>query len=835
MRNQQPDNSASLCARAQARPDLLSIVCPAYNEQETIVAFHKAVAKVMRRLAQPYEIVFVNDGSADNTLRLMHELRAAHPNTTIIDLSRNFGKEIAVTAGLDNAQGDAAVVMDADLQHPPQVIDEMIQGWREGYDVVFGVRRDRKDESWLRRSTATLFYRMMNSVGDVPIPLNAGDFRLLDRKAIDAVTKLREHHRFMKGVFAWVGFNTKSVPFDVEPRHAGKTKWNYWRLWNFSIEGFTAHTLAPLKVSTYLGIVVAILSFVYGFIVIGKAILFGDVAPGFPTLAALILFLGGVQLIVLGVIGEYLGRIFNETKNRPLYFANDAMVRNIIRLRALAGGHGGRFVLFGLVGAFNTLTDFLAYVVLISLGVAPALANIGAFAFANPLSYFCNAAVTFRRNGASAGLPPDQPGFWLTVFLFIAVVYFVVHGRRVSRKNVRLRADLEEARVSLATAKTRLSEAEPVRHELESERNLRLELQAQSAVKDAQLAEREKALGEMKQRLDTEFKAATSEMLKGAHEAFLQRANETFARYRETASAEGERRRKALDDLLKPVSDTLARYEKGLAELRDEQQKSRGELKGQIGALARSTVEVREEAQKLATALRAGPKTRGRWGEEQLRNVVEIAGMTAYVDFEEQASHDDGERRKQPDMVVRLPGGRVVAVDSKVSLGAYLDAVEAEKDEERAAHLSRHADDLWNHVKALSAKEYASSLRDALDYVVMFVPGENYFSAAMEARPQLYQDAFDRKILIATPTILIAMLKSAALNWRQEKMTEHAQAVASMAKDLHDSLRVMSGNLTGLGKSLKSALKNYNATIGGYESRVMSRARKFADYEIPGR
>jgi len=432
------------------------------------------------------------------------------------------------------------------------------------------------------------------------------------------------------------------------------------------------------------------------------------------------------------------------------------------------------------------------------------------------------------------GLPPDRAGFWIAAALLIAAVYFVVHAQRVAKRASRLRAELEQSRLSLATAETKLEDAEPLRTKLEEERDLRQKLQAEAAANEAKLAEREKALAELKQRLDAEFKAATAEMLKGAHEAFLQRANETFARHRETAKAEGENRRKALDDLLKPVSDTLVRYEKGLAELRDEQQKSRGELKGQIGALARSTLEVREEAQKLATALRAGPKTRGRWGEEQLRNVVEIAGMAAHVDFVEQASHDDGDRRKQPDMVVRLPGERVIAVDSKVSLGAYLDAVEAENDEDRTRHLSRHADDLWGHVKALSAKDYAASLRDALDYVVMFVPGENYFSAAMEVRPQLYQDAFDRKILIATPTILIAMLKSAALNWRQEKMTEHAQAVAAMAKDLHESLRVMSSNLSGLGKSLGSALKNYNATIGGYESRVMSRARKFAEYQLPG-
>ncbi|MHA7871277.1 MAG: DNA recombination protein RmuC [Hyphococcus sp.] len=432
------------------------------------------------------------------------------------------------------------------------------------------------------------------------------------------------------------------------------------------------------------------------------------------------------------------------------------------------------------------------------------------------------------------GLPPERAGLWIAAALLIAALYFIAHAGRVARRAARLRAELEKSRVSLAAAEARLAEAEPLRDALETERARRQALEAQAAADEARLAERERALAELKERMDAEFKAATGELLKGAHEAFLQRANETFERHRESAVADSEKRRKALDDLLKPVSETLTRYQKGLDELRKEQTESRGALSNQIRELATSTHDVRLEAQKLATALRAGPKTRGRWGEEQLRNVVEIAGMTAYVDFVEQASHDDGERRKQPDMVVRLPGGRVVAVDSKVSLGAYLDAVEAETDEQRNTHLARHADDLWGHVKTLAMKDYAASLRDALDYVVMFVPGENYFAAAMEARPQLYQDAFDRKILIATPTILIAMLKTAALNWRQEKMTEHAQTVAAMAKDLYDSLRVMSGNLSGLGKSLGSALKNYNATIGGFESRVLSRARRFADYELPG-
>lgn len=312
--------------RAEARPVLLSVVCPAYNEVETLVAFHKALSKNMRRLDQPFEVVFVNDGSRDGTLALMRQLREVHPNTTIVDLSRNFGKEIAITAGLDNARGDAVTIMDADLQDPPELLEGFIAGWREGYDVVYAKRRKRDGESWLKKNTALLFYKLMASAGSAPLPENVGDYRLMSRKAVDAICRFREHHRMMKGVFAWAGFPAKSVLFDRPPRSAGTTKWNYWKLWNLSIEGVTSHTLAPLKISTYLGLTVALVSFVYGFFVVAKAALVGDPAPGFPTLAALILFLGGVQLTVLGVMGEYLGRIFNETKGRPLYFANDVAV-----------------------------------------------------------------------------------------------------------------------------------------------------------------------------------------------------------------------------------------------------------------------------------------------------------------------------------------------------------------------------------------------------------------------------------------------------------------------------------------------------------------------------
>ncbi len=435
---------------------------------------------------------------------------------------------------------------------------------------------------------------------------------------------------------------------------------------------------------------------------------------------------------------------------------------------------------------------------------------------------------------ADIGLAPGSPAFWVAFALLAALIAIAAFSRQSSGQAAALAQSLEATRLKLAGAEQRAADAERLEAELAEERRLRAAAENVSAAQEARLEEREKALAEMKARLDAEFRATTADLLKGAHESFLERAKETFERYKTTASAEGEHRRKALDDLLKPVSETLKRYEKGLADMREEQAQARGALKNQIGDLAKHTQDVRAEAQKLSTALRAGPKTRGRWGEEQLRNVVEIAGMTAHVDFVEQAAHADGDKRKIPDMVVSLPGKRVIAVDSKVSLGAYLDAVEAETDEAKAAALHRHADDLWSHVKSLSMKDYAASLRDSLDYTVLFLPGEHFFSAALDVRPELYQKAFEQKILVATPTILVAVLKSAALNWRQEKMTEHANEVAGMAKDLYDSLVTMTGNIKALGRSLEGAVKNYNASVGGLEGRVLSRARKFAEYQLPG-
>lgn len=298
---------------------LLTVVVPLYNEEAVIPAFHARLVAVLDRLELRSEILYVNDGSSDRSLNLLHDLHRLDRRVSIVDLSRNFGKEVALTAGLDHAYGDAVIVIDCDLQDPPELIPELLDGWRRGYDVVYGQRIAREGENWLKRLTAAVFYRVMQSFARVPIPRDTGDFRLLSRRAVDAVRSLRERHRFMKGLFAWVGYPQLAVQYRRESRHAGQTKWNYWRLWNFAIEGFTSFTIAPLKMATYLGAVVAMLSFGYATVIIYKTIAYGESVRGYPSLMVVVLFLGGVQLVSLGVIGEYLGRMFDETKRRPLY------------------------------------------------------------------------------------------------------------------------------------------------------------------------------------------------------------------------------------------------------------------------------------------------------------------------------------------------------------------------------------------------------------------------------------------------------------------------------------------------------------------------------------
>ena len=299
-------------------PAVLSVVVPLFNEAEGMAEFHRRLSAAMAGLGA-WEVIYVNDGSTDASLRVLERLRAADGRVGVLNFARNFGKEAAMTAGLDHAAGAAVVVIDADLQDPPELIPELVAAWREGVDVVYAQRRVRQGESWLKRTTAGAFYRLMRDVGDVRLPPDTGDFRLMSRRAVDALGQLRERHRFMKGLFAWIGFPSRAVPYDRSPRHAGVSKWNYWRLWNFAIEGITGYTVVPLKVATYLGLLIAVASGIYGVAIIVRTVLFGSDVPGYPSLLTVVLFLGGAQLMTLGIIGEYLGRIFNETKRRPLY------------------------------------------------------------------------------------------------------------------------------------------------------------------------------------------------------------------------------------------------------------------------------------------------------------------------------------------------------------------------------------------------------------------------------------------------------------------------------------------------------------------------------------
>ena len=302
-----------------SRP-LLSVVVPVYNEESVIAEFHRRLTTVLDGIHGRCELVYINDGSKDGTAALLAELHRTDPRVAVVNLSRNFGKEIALTAGLDHARGEATVVIDADLQDPPELIPDLMARWREGFDVVYATRMSRDGETFLKKVTARRFYLVMKRISRIEIPADTGDFRLLSRRAVDALCQLREHHRFMKGLFAWIGYPQTSISYDRDPRFAGNTKFDYWKLWNFAIEGVTSFTTTPLKIASYLGAATATAALVYASWIIYKTLRFGDPVAGYPSMMVVILFIGGIQLITLGIIGEYLGRVFNETKSRPLYF-----------------------------------------------------------------------------------------------------------------------------------------------------------------------------------------------------------------------------------------------------------------------------------------------------------------------------------------------------------------------------------------------------------------------------------------------------------------------------------------------------------------------------------
>lgn len=308
--------------------DHLTIVVAAFNEAESLPLLQPRVLAVMDGLEAQAglacRVLYVDDGSRDGTWAVMQQLAAADGRVALLRLSRNFGKELALTAGLDHVDTDAALVLDADGQDPPELIPAFVAKWREGFDVVYGTRTRRDGETWLKRLTAAGFYRVMTRLSDTPIPRDTGDFRLMSRPVLDALRQLRERQRFMKGLFTWVGFRQVSLPYERAPRLAGGSKFNYWRLWNLALEGITSFSTVPLRLATYVGVLTALLAFAWGVWIVARTLLWGDPVQGWPSLMTVVLFLGGVQLVALGIIGEYLGRLYVEVKQRPLYLVSEA-------------------------------------------------------------------------------------------------------------------------------------------------------------------------------------------------------------------------------------------------------------------------------------------------------------------------------------------------------------------------------------------------------------------------------------------------------------------------------------------------------------------------------
>ncbi|MDD3396169.1 MAG: glycosyltransferase family 2 protein [Acidaminococcaceae bacterium] len=304
--------------------DKITIIVPCFNEQEVLLALYEKLQKVLGAVKDcEFTCLFINDGSKDGTLDILRDLSAADHRISYLSFSRNFGKEAAMLAGLDYAQGDAVIIMDADLQHPPELIPEMLDYWRQGYDDVCAKRRDRNDETFGKATMTKLFYRILEVGSKVPVQRNVGDFRLLDKRCVAALCLLREEQRYTKGMFTWIGYRKKEFYFNPQQRFAGQTTWNYLSLTNLAIEGITSFTTAPLRLTAVLGLFVSFIAICYMVFVFFSALIYGDPVAGYPTLLTVLLFLGGVQLLSLGIIGEYLGRVFNESKKRPIYIVDE--------------------------------------------------------------------------------------------------------------------------------------------------------------------------------------------------------------------------------------------------------------------------------------------------------------------------------------------------------------------------------------------------------------------------------------------------------------------------------------------------------------------------------
>jgi polyisoprenyl-phosphate glycosyltransferase len=297
----------------------ISLICPCYNEQEMIGYFLSSVTPILESFEKPYEIIFINDGSRDNTFNVLLDAKKHYPHIRIINLSRNFGKEAAMTAGLDVCQGEVLIPIDVDLQDPPELIKDFIREYENGYDVVVAKRVDRTSDSLAKKLSAAYFYKLHNKISQVTIPDNVGDYRLMSRKVVAELQKLPENQRFMKGIFAWVGFKTAVVEYTRPARKAGTTSFNGWKLWNFALDGITSFSTVPLRVWLYMGMIIAFLAFIYGSIIIVKTLIYGIDSPGYASLITIILFIGGIQLMGIGILGEYIGRIYMESKRRPAY------------------------------------------------------------------------------------------------------------------------------------------------------------------------------------------------------------------------------------------------------------------------------------------------------------------------------------------------------------------------------------------------------------------------------------------------------------------------------------------------------------------------------------
>lgn len=300
----------------------VSLLIPAYNEEKVLQLLYQRIKAIIDNLNQyEWEVLFINDGSRDSTLAVLYSIRNQDNRINVLDLSRNYGKEVAMLAGFDYVKGDAVIILDADLQDPPELIPQMLEKWELGYDDVYAKRNSRKGETFIKKKTSQWFYKILQKSTDIPIQLNTGDFRLLDKSCVKALKQIREANRYTKGMFSWIGYNKKEILFDRDPRAAGETKWNYLKLFSLAIEGITSFTTKPLRISTFIGGIISVLSFIYAIYMLYDTIVYGNDVKGYPSLLVTILFLGGIQLLSLGILGEYIARIFIETKNRPTYFA----------------------------------------------------------------------------------------------------------------------------------------------------------------------------------------------------------------------------------------------------------------------------------------------------------------------------------------------------------------------------------------------------------------------------------------------------------------------------------------------------------------------------------